>query len=418
MSISRRIIIAGTLMILLSGAGISLAQYSDEWSHIPRSETFDVVTWNIEWFGDDQNGPSDTELQYTHVKWVIEDLQPDLMSVQEIVNRDQFRRLIDDLDDYRGFITNYSQSQQVGFLYNVNTVDSLFSSLVDSDNGQNSHSWAGRFPLEFVIQARVGNTSRVIYTVGIHAKAFSDPDSYDRRVAASQDIKAYFDASVTPHSPLVFLGDYNDDVIRSTRGTFYDSPYKNFLDDPDYTIVTEPLSRKAAESRKRGTRTGSMIDHITVNHYLTDKWLEGSEMVYVPDYIGDFSNTTSDHRPVVARFDLSGALNATSATDDGVGEEPGRQRDIPGSTELLANYPNPFNPVTVIPFYLEGPSRISLSVYNALGQLVAQPIRESAHRAGSHSVSFRAEHLPSGFYFYRLEDETGWSQTRKMILVK
>ncbi len=418
MSISSRITFAGILMIILSGAGITFAQYSDEWSHIPRSETFDVVTWNIEWFGYDGNGPSDTELQYTHVKWVIEDLQPDLMSVQEIVNRDQFRRLINDLDDYRGFITNYSQSQQVGFLYNINTVDSLFSSLVDSDNGQSSHAWAGRFPLEFVIQARIGNTSRVIYTVGIHAKAFSDPDSYDRRVAASQDIKAYFDASVTPHSPLVFLGDYNDDVIRSTRGIFYDSPYKNFLDDPDYTIVTEPLSLKAAESWKRGTRTGSMIDHITVNHHLTDKWLQGSEMVYVPDYISDFSNTTSDHRPVVARFDLSGTLNATSAAHDGSDDRNERRQDAPRSTELLGNYPNPFNPVTVIPFNLDGQSRISLSVYNALGQQVAQPIREANYGAGSYSVSFNAENLPSGFYYYRLEDETGWSQTRKMILVK
>ncbi len=414
MSLRARITITGILFFLAAGPVGLFAQYSDEWAHIPRSETFDVVTWNIEWFGDDQNGPSDTEQQYTHVKWIIEDLQPDLMAVQEIANPAQFQRLVDDLDDYQGFITNYSQPQQVGFLYNTNTVDSLFSSLVDTDSGQNSFYWAGRFPLEFVIQARVDGSSRIIYAVGIHAKAFSDPESYDRRVAASQDIKAYFDQSVTPHSALIFLGDYNDDVIRSTRGTFFDSPYRNFLDDPDYTIVSEPLSRQAAESWKRGTRVGSMIDHITINHHLHDKWLQGSEMVYVPDYIGDFSNTTSDHRPVYARFDLSGTLNATSAELD----RADSSQDTPMRTELLGNYPNPFNPVTVIPFNLAEPSRISLTIYNALGQQVARPVSETQYRAGSHSVSFNARNLSSGFYFYRLEDDSGWSQTRKMILVK
>lgn len=415
MSFSLRISVIGLIALMLSGAGHVHAQYSDDWAHIPNSETFDVVTWNIEWFGDEERGPDDTELQYNYVMSVILNLQPDLLAVQEIANSDQFRRLIDDLEGYSGFITNYThQSQQVGFIYNTDTVDSLFSNLVDSDKGQNSFAWAGRFPLEFVVQARVGNSSRIIYAVVVHAKAFSDPESYNRRVTASQDIKAYFDQSVTPHSPLIFLGDYNDDVIRSTRGTFFDSPYKNFLDDPDYTIVTEPLSRLAAESWKRGMRTGSMIDHITVNHHLHDYWLQGSEKVHVPDYISDFSNTTSDHRPVYARFDLSGTLNATSADERrNLGET-----DMPGRTELLGNYPNPFNPVTVIPFRLEESTRIALSVYNALGQLVDRPISETHYQAGTHSISFNAENLPSGFYFYRLEDDSGWSQTRKMILVK
>jgi len=415
MSSALRISAISVFALLLSWTGYVHAQYSDDWAHIPNSETFDVVTWNIEWFGDEDRGPNDTERQYNYVMSVILNLQPDLLAVQEIANRDQFRRLIGDLDGYSGFITNYSQPQQVGFIYNTETVDSLFSNLVDSDNGQSSYAWAGRFPLEFVVQARVGNSSRIIYAVAIHAKAEdSNQESYNRRVTASRDIKAYFDQSVTPHSALIFLGDYNDDVIRSIHGTFFDSPYKNFLDSPDYTIVTEPLSRRAAESWKRGTRTGSMIDHITINHHLHDYWLQGSEMVHVPDYISDFSNTTSDHRPVYARFDLSGTLNATSADE----MRDSGEADMPGRSELLGNYPNPFNPVTAIPFHLQESSRITLSVYNALGQLVDRPISETQYQAGTHSISFNAENLPSGFYFYRLEDDSGWSQTRKMILVK
>lgn len=405
--------------LFISGLFLQPA-HAGEWNHIPRDRTFDVVTWNIEWFGDPDRGPDNTDLQFQNVTWVIQSLQPDLMAVQEIANADQFWRLLDQdvLSHYSGFITNYSQDQQIGFIYNTETVDSLTASIVDQDFALNSYDFAGRFPLQFIMQATVDGHSMIIFAVGIHAKAFSDPTSYNRRVQASGQIKEYFDQNITPHSALIFLGDYNDDVIRSTRGSSFPSPYKNFLDDANYTIVSQTLSEQGAESWKRGTSPGSMIDHITVNHHLSDYWLQGSEMVYVPDYISDFSNTTSDHRPVYARFDLSGTLNATWAEEDGSGFPGGWQADRPAGATLLANYPNPFNPVTVIPFYLDEPESVSLTVYNTLGQPVASLLRQQSYQSGRHSVSFDGTGLAGGVYFYRLRLNNGISHTRKMLLVK
>jgi hypothetical protein len=68
---------------------------------------------------------------------------------------------------------------------------------------------------------------------------------------------------------------------------------------------------------------------------------------------------------------------------------------------LAQNYPNPFNPSTTIRYALPHKSFVTLTVYNALGQQVAQLANEQ-QRAGYHNVVFRGDGLASGVYFYRL----------------
>jgi hypothetical protein len=83
---------------------------------------------------------------------------------------------------------------------------------------------------------------------------------------------------------------------------------------------------------------------------------------------------------------------------------------------LSQNYPNPFNPTTAIAFQLPNASRVTLTVFNVLGQKVATLVNSNM-AAGSHTVSFDAKGLASGMYFYRLEAGT-FTATKKMMLVK
>ncbi len=73
---------------------------------------------------------------------------------------------------------------------------------------------------------------------------------------------------------------------------------------------------------------------------------------------------------------------------------------------LSQNYPNPFNPVTRIGFALPERARISLDIYNALGQHVRTLLRaelsEGIHTATFDGMDARGRTLPSGLYFYRL----------------
>ncbi len=87
-----------------------------------------------------------------------------------------------------------------------------------------------------------------------------------------------------------------------------------------------------------------------------------------------------------------------------------------GKTKLLQNHPNPFNPSTQISFSLAETSQVNISIYNALGQRVAELVNGNM-TAGTHNVEFDGSSLSSGFYVYRLETPN-YSKTMKMLLVK
>ena len=102
------------------------------------------------------------------------------------------------------------------------------------------------------------------------------------------------------------------------------------------------------------------------------------------------------------------AGNATSISDNAAAQ--------PKTFNLGQNYPNPFNPQTTIRFNLDKTGYASLSVFNLLGHKVAQLINGNMS-AGEHKVTFDAENLPSGIYFYRLEAQ-GNNMTKKMIILE
>jgi hypothetical protein len=93
----------------------------------------------------------------------------------------------------------------------------------------------------------------------------------------------------------------------------------------------------------------------------------------------------------------------------------------PDKYTLEQNYPNPFNPSTKIKFSLAADSRVTLKVFDILGQEVVTLINGRLS-AGSHDVDFKAASLNSGVYFYRI-DATGvnganFTSVKKMILTK
>ncbi|MCF6268907.1 MAG: YCF48-related protein [Melioribacteraceae bacterium] len=92
---------------------------------------------------------------------------------------------------------------------------------------------------------------------------------------------------------------------------------------------------------------------------------------------------------------------------------------------LEANYPNPFNPSTIIKYSIPvetrrpataGPQNVTLKVYNLLGQVVATLVNE-IQKPGAYEVVFNASKLASGIYIYTLTS-AGLLQSRKMLLIK
>lgn len=90
--------------------------------------------------------------------------------------------------------------------------------------------------------------------------------------------------------------------------------------------------------------------------------------------------------------------------------------NLPTWFELAQNYPNPFNPSTTIEFALPQSLRVSLTVFNILGQTV-DVLLDSDLPAGYHEVDWNAGKYASGVYFYRLKAGS-FIETRKMLLLK
>jgi hypothetical protein len=91
-------------------------------------------------------------------------------------------------------------------------------------------------------------------------------------------------------------------------------------------------------------------------------------------------------------------------------------RTLPDVFVLRQNFPNPFNPITTISFYLPKESYINLQIYDIHGKVVSTLINKTMDE-GSHSVKFNSDGLPSGIYFYRLKTAE-FSDIKRMLIIK
>ena len=129
----------------------------------------------------------------------------------------------------------------------------------------------------------------------------------------------------------------------------------------------------------------------------------------------------------VTALNDAGNLSDTSSTfifttAANVTEVEGSKSVIPDRYALFQNFPNPFNPTTVIRYALPADSRINIVVYNILGQEIRE-LLNNTETAGYHEVIFNANNLASGIYFYRImavstDNKKEFVDTKKFILMK
>ena len=112
-------------------------------------------------------------------------------------------------------------------------------------------------------------------------------------------------------------------------------------------------------------------------------------------------------------------MSPTFAAQNEAGTTGGETEDrseIPNEFTLEQNYPNPFNPTTTISFSLPAASRVTLKIYNTIGQLMTTLVDEQLSR-GNHKFQWKAANMSSGIYFYTLKSGS-YSKTKQMLLLK
>ncbi|MBX7043617.1 MAG: PQQ-dependent sugar dehydrogenase [Ignavibacteria bacterium] len=114
---------------------------------------------------------------------------------------------------------------------------------------------------------------------------------------------------------------------------------------------------------------------------------------------------------IVYRFNRSDLVNVSNG-----------QSFVPDGFSLDQNYPNPFNPETRISYYVPELSKMKLTIYNSQGREV-RTLVNTVQLAGKYNIVWNGKdaygnNTASGAYFYNLTSDKGFSETRRMVLVK
>ena len=137
-----------------------------------------------------------------------------------------------------------------------------------------------------------------------------------------------------------------------------------------------------------------------------------------------FGNNTDGVPTYVFRFNQRSKRLSLSSAD--VGAAPALSRGVPEENALFANYPNPFNPETWIPYQLAEPAEVNIAIYATDGTLVRM-LRLGHQPAGVYQSKGRTaywdgtnelgESVASGVYFYTLTVGE-FTATRKLLIQK
>lgn len=177
-------------------------------------------------------------------------------------------------------------------------------------------------------------------------------------------------------------------------------------------VLRDPLmawhSSIAALSYRLQVATDDMFSAIVVDSTVADTLLRlpalNANTKYYWHVVAMNSSDTGDCSAPVSF--------TTGDTITGVRESKG----IPEAFSLSQNFPNPFNPSTVINYQLPVNSNVTLKVYDVIGREVATLVN-GRQSAGYYYVTFNAVNLPSGVYFYQLNTDQK-SSIKKMLLLK
>ncbi|MBA4311624.1 MAG: hypothetical protein C0417_03235 [Chlorobiaceae bacterium] len=91
-------------------------------------------------------------------------------------------------------------------------------------------------------------------------------------------------------------------------------------------------------------------------------------------------------------------------------------KPFPTGYSLLQNFPNPFNPITRIQYFISQSKPVELKIYDINGHEIAKLVNE-VQQPGDYTVEWDANNVASGMYFYRLT-VGNYTETKKMILTR
>ena len=338
----------------------------------------------------------------------------EFLAVNDSVNADENN----EYDDWVELFYNTNSTLYLGDFYLSDDFDEpLLAKLPNQEIFGNGHLlfWAdkqqeqGENHLEFKLKGK-GEAVSLVYFNGLHSvfidsisfgKQTSDvsygrfPDGYKRWKYFDIPTPGTFNSNLENYPP--FLENYLADTLLIRP----DSVYKF-----DVWFVFEDV--ETPDSLLQFTFGISSNDTIQYNYNSNNGIVEitasdGFEKIY------DFVINVTD------QGGLSVSDTVKLKSDQTVGIKS-KDSNIPEKFYLMQNYPNPFNPSTTIEFGLPKDRKVSIIIYNSVGEQVKKLLNKEL-KAGFYKMHFRLNGLSSGVYFIRIK-AGNFKQTKKMILLK
>jgi photosystem II stability/assembly factor-like uncharacterized protein len=236
----------------------------------------------------------------------------------------------------------------------------------------------------------------IVGTNGTILRTTDGGENWTSQISGTQVI--LFDVSYTNEYNAIAVGDEGTILKTTNGGTSWT---------PQSIGTTAHLGGISFTDLENGTAVGDAILR-TTDGGIT--WIEQTSGTN--QYLYDVSFTDSNNGTAVG---ASGTiLRTTNGGYTFVEEE--KIDEIPTSYNLSNNYPNPFNPTTAIRYQIPELSFVTIKIYDVLGNEIETLVNEEK-ATGTYELTWFAEQLPSGIYFYRLQAGS-FIETKKMVFLK
>lgn len=388
-------------------------------------DTLRVATYNLLKF------PGSTGVQRVPAfRTVIHFMKPDILIVQELLSESGYQMFLREVmnfqeDVYEAAPFRDGPDTDNGLFYNHTKLQLINSQQIRTDLRDIS---------EYSLKA--GEVEFKFYS--LHLKAGSRSSDQNRRLSETTTLRNHLNtlaegtdfivggdfnmrsSSETAYirltedqndndgklfDPLNLSGNWHDNRLfsrihtQSTRSNSFGGGASGGLDDRfDLLLISSSLMRHGGMDFLFDSYTALGNDGSRLNDSI-NAGMNGS----VPDSVADALLATSDHLPVFADFVFNSVTSVTT-------------RGVARTFSLAQNYPNPFNPTTTIFFTLERPARVSLKVFNLLGQVVTVLVDEQKPK-GEYRLQFNGDGLAGGIYVVQLQ-AGNLSEVRKMVLIQ
>ena len=272
--------------------------------HFGTDSTFEVVSWNIEWF------PKNGQVTADSVKTILQSLAADVYALQEIDDTTLLKQVVSTIP---GYACHFKSSYYGGlaYVYNTNTVQVNAKYEIYT-----SQPYWNAFPRSpQVLELTFNNEDYVI--IDNHLKCCGDgvldlndtSDEENRRLRAINLLKTYID-SIFSNDKVIVVGDWNDILTDPTPNNVFNS----FLNDSDYLFVDFPIALGSSANFSFPTWP-SHLDHILISDELfADFSKPNSELscIRIDDYMSSWSTydyNISDHRPVGLKLEVDAVIS-------------------------------------------------------------------------------------------------------------